>query len=374
MLKGVLEILQPYEADKTVEEIFERYKIPKDSIVKLGSNENPYPPPKSVLAAIAAEAKNINRYPEPGYRELKESLSQYTNLPSENISVGSGASEILSTVSKITLSALDKVAIPVPSYGMYIFFSMIHEANIDLFATKEPCFKLSAEEFIEHAKDAKLVFLSSPNNPTGRTIEREEILKIVENTRGIVAVDEAYYEFSGKTVADRIGEYDNLIVIRSMSKFFGLAGLRVGYALADEKIVKTMEKVRLPFGVSRVAEIATVEALKQVKYFERVREKILKERAVMFKGINRIPGFKALPSEANFLLLRLLENTSGGEFSEMLKRRGIVVRDVSGVTGLKKNYVRISVGKRADTKKLLAAMRKSIYEKLSGRINDVIIK
>lgn len=355
MLKGVLEILQPYEAGKTVEEI--------DSIVKLGSNENPYPPPKSVLKAVAAEAKNINRYPEPSYRELKESLSHYTDLPSENISVGSGASEILSTVSKITLSALDKVAIPVPSYGMYIFFSMIHEANIDLFAAKEPYFKLNAEECIEHAKDAKLVFLSSPNNPTGRTIEREEILKIVENTRGIVAVDEAYYEFSGKTVADRIGEYDNLIVIRSMSKFFGLAGLRIGYALADEKIVKTMEKVRLPFGVSRVAEIAAVEALKQVKYFERVREKILKERAVMFKGINRIPGFKALPSEANFLLLRLLENTSGGEFSEMLKRRGIVVRDVSGVTGLKKNYVRISVGKRADTKKLLAAMRKSIIVK-----------
>lgn len=359
-MREVLDFLEPYNAGAFSEEVVAKYNLQEKKIVNLSSNENPYPLPKSVVKVIAEKAKGINRYPDSSYKKLKEALSKYTGLPQQNISVACGASEVLGTISKISLNALDKVTIPVPSYTMYVFFSMIHEANLDLFQMEAPDFELDVEKFIERARDAKLVFLCSPNNPTGKTIPREDIVKIVENTRGMVAVDEAYFEFSQKTVADKVNDYENLIVIRSMSKFFGLAGLRVGYALANEKVVAMMEKVRLPFGISTIAEMAAIEALKQIKYFEKCREKILKERSRMLAGINKIAGFKALPSEANFLLVCLQEN--GSEFSEALKKKGIIVRDVSGVYGLQKNYVRISVGKKEDTAELLAAMsqRKSI--------------
>ncbi|MBI5253046.1 MAG: histidinol-phosphate transaminase [Euryarchaeota archaeon] len=352
MLKGVLEILQPYEAGKTIEEISERYNI--NNIVKLGSNENPYSPPKSVVEEIAKASNFVNRYPDPSYTKLKKKLSEYTGLSVENISLGSGAGEILDSVCKIALNPLDKVVIPVPTYTMYAFLSMLRDASLQFVETLD--FEVRAGEVIDSAKDAKLIFLCSPNNPTGRVIERKELIKIIEGTDALVAVDEAYYEFCGETIADKVKEYENLIVVRSMSKFFGLAGLRVGYALSNKKIIEALEKARLPFNISSIAESAAIAALEEMSWFEKIKEEILEERKFVMHEINKL-GLNALPSEANFLLVRL-PSIDMQKFIEGLYREGVIVRNVTGVQGLKGNYLRITMGKKEENRKLISALRK----------------
>lgn len=352
MFKGVLEILQPYEAGKTVEEISERYSV-KD-VIKLGSNENPYPPPKSVIEEIARASNFVNRYSDPSYRKLKRKLSEYTNLEAGNISLGSGAGEILDSVCKITLNPLDKVVIPIPTYTMYAFLSMLRDASLEFVET--PNFEVKAGEVIRTAKDAKLIFLCSPNNPTGRTIEREELIKIIEGTNALIVVDEAYYEFCGKTMADKVNGYENLIVVRSMSKFFGLAGLRVGYALSNSKIIEALEKARLPFNISSIAENAAIAALGEITWFERIRREILEERKFIMHEINKL-GLDVLPSEANFLLVKL-HSIDMRKFIEGLYREGVIVRNVTGVQGLKGNYLRITIGKKEENRKLISAIRK----------------
>lgn len=352
MFKGVLEILQPYEAGKTIEEISERYGV-KD-IIKLGSNENPYPPPKSVIEEIARASNFVNRYPDSSYGKLKRKLSEYTNLEVGNISLGSGAGEILDSVCKITLNPLDKVVIPIPTYTMYAFLSMLRDASLEFVET--PNFEVKAGEVIRTAKDAKLIFLCSPNNPTGRTIEREELIKIIEGTNALIVVDEAYYEFCGKTMADKVNEYENLIVVRSMSKFFGLAGLRVGYALSNSKIIEALEKARLPFNISSMAESAAIAALGEITWFERIRKEILEERKFIMHEINKL-GLDVPPSEANFLLVKL-PSIDMRKFIEGLYREGVIVRNVTGVQGLKGNYLRITIGKKEENRKLISAIRK----------------
>ncbi|NOZ77137.1 MAG: aminotransferase class I/II-fold pyridoxal phosphate-dependent enzyme, partial [Euryarchaeota archaeon] len=180
--RGVLDILEPYEAGRGIEEISKKYGVPGDRIVKLGSNENPYPPPKSVLDEIARGARDVNRYPDPSSIELKERLAEYTGLSIENISVGSGASEILDTICKIALEPLDKVVMPVPTYTMYVFLAMLRDASLEFVETEEPEFEVKAGDITETARDAKVVFLCSPNNPTGKVIERRELEEIIEGT------------------------------------------------------------------------------------------------------------------------------------------------------------------------------------------------
>lgn len=362
MFKNVLEILEPYDAGAFPNQIEKEYGIPKERIINLGSNESPYPPPKSVIEEIIKEASNVNRYPNPSYRELKEKLSEYTNLPGDNISIGSGTSEILDTICKISLNPFDKVVIPLPTYTMYVFLSMLRDTSLEFVETEEPEFEVKAEDVINSAKDAKAIFLCSPNNPTGKTIEKKELIKITEETNALVVVDEAYCEFSGKTIADKIEDYDNLIVVRSMSKFFGLAGLRLGYALSSTEIVQWIEKARLPFNLSDIAQKAAIKAIEEREWFEKVRAEIIAEREFVGQEINKIRGFKALSSEANFLLVKLPSKLDAPSFIEDLYKKGIIVRDVTGVPGLKGSYIRITIGKKEENRRLISVLGEMGFE------------
>lgn len=347
MLRGILEILQPYEAGETLE-----------GVVRLGSNENPYPPPRDVLRELRRALRRVNRYPDASYRRLKEKLSTYTGVPASCISVGNGASEVLDNVCKIALNPMDRVVIPVPSYGMYAFLSMLREASLELVETEPRGFRVKAEDILGASGGAKLVFLCSPNNPTGRVIERRELIKIIEGTGALVVVDEAYYEFCGKTIADRVEEYENLVVVRSMSKFFGLAGLRLGYALSNPRVTRMLEKVRLPFNVSTPAERAAVKALENQGFYREILREIIEERRLLAREIGHIKGLRVFPSEANFLLVRLPCAVNASELAEALLKEKVMVRNVSGVPGLKNNYLRITIGRKRENRRLLSVLKK----------------
>jgi histidinol-phosphate aminotransferase len=354
--RSVIDIIQPYDTGISLQSVKEKYNLSEGRIVNLCFNENPYPPPERVIDAIMEEARKANRYPDSSYQLLKEKISQYTNLPVENIAVGSGAADILDVICKIVLDPFDKVVIPVPNYTMYIFLGMLRDASLKFIQTEEPNFDITADEIISAAQEAKLVFLSSPNNPTGRTIGKRDLIKIIEETDALIVVDEAYYEYCGKTVADSVRKYDNLIVVRTFSKFFGLAGLRIGYALCDEKVAAMLEKARLPFNVSRIAQKAAIASLDEIPWFNKIRDEILRERESVLQQIKEIASLEPLPSEANFLLVKL-SGVDMKNFIEKLSREGVIIRDVSGLHGLRNNYVRITIGRKDENRKLISAIR-----------------
>ncbi|WP_456487060.1 histidinol-phosphate transaminase [Candidatus Alkanophaga liquidiphilum] len=369
MFRPVVRLVEPYNAGVFPEDVLRRYGIPKERIVNVASNELPYPPPEAVVAAINKAVATANRYPKSDYRELKENISEYVGVPPENIAVGCGASELIDVVCKIFLDAFDRVIIPVPSYSMYVLFAMLRDASVELLETEEQSFEMRTEHLIELGENVKLLFLSSPNNPTGFQMRRSEILSVAETlSSSIIVVDEAYVEFGNPkwSVAAEAAGLDNLVVLRSFSKFFGLAGLRVGYAIASKEVAATLEKIRLPFCISGVAVAAATAALENLEYYQEARGKIIKGRAFLETRLKKL-GFKVFPSAANFLFSRLPEGVGARTLTEALLRSGIIVRDVSGVLGLSREYLRVTVGTAEENQRICECIKAFLEEDKGGR-------
>ena len=351
-IKNVLGLLEPYDPGLFPGDIKRKYGIPEEEIVNLSSNENPYPPPERLIKKITDELGITNRYPDPSYKELKQSISEYVGLPTENVAVGNGSSDLIELACKIILGPLDRVVMPIPTYALYMLTSMIWETGITYVGTEEAAFRLTANRVRPFLEDAKLVFLGSPNNPTGLSIEIEEIKGMLSHAETTFVLDEAYSEFSGKTAAGLLEDNNNLIIMRSMSKHFCLAGLRVGYALSDPTTVESLEKVRLPFTINNLANRAAIEALKERDYFNRKRQEIVSERERVRENLENI-GLKPFPSDANFLMVKLPQGSDSDEFTAQLASQGVIVRSLKGLLGLSGDYFRVTVGTIQENEKFI---------------------
>ncbi|MBE8540263.1 histidinol-phosphate transaminase [Geoglobus acetivorans] len=311
-------------------------------VIQLASNENPYPPHQEVISTLKNSVMEINRYPSPYYRKLKNLISEYLGVDSSNIAVSNGASDLLRLVTDLFIEPFDRVFIPMPSYTLYALFSMLREAQVVT--------KVFEGYRLDGCYDrGKLAFLCSPNNPTGNVIDRAVIEEFLENFDYVV-VDEAYSEFAGTSVVDLINHYENLIVIRSFSKFFGLAGMRVGYAIAHENVARAIEKIRNPFSISTLAYKAAIAALENVDYYRKIAGLIVMERDRIAKRLGKM--FYVYESHANFLLVR----HEVGNLADRLMERGILVRDVTGLEGLEGPHFRVSVGRKHENDAFLSAV------------------
>ena len=353
--RGAIGYMGRYDPGMLPIDLQKAYKIPFRDIINLGSNENPFPPGSKMLERLNGDLRYINRYPDTDSSELKSKIAEYTKLNPENVSIGAGANEIFDSICKIFLDPLDEVVIPLPTYTMYLLLSMIRDASISLIGSKGLDFNMG--EVKAAASTAKLVFICSPNNPTGRTVPVSELLNIAEETEGIVVVDEAYNEFSGKTVVPYIEEFDNMVAVRSFSKFFGLAGLRVGYILSSPGIIDLVEKVKLPFNVNYIAQKAAAYALDDLAEYEGMKKEILKEREKLIEEINSRTSFHAFRSDANFVLVKSPRNLV--EIASALNAKGIIVRGLTGLIGLDETgeYMRITVGLPEENIKLIEALK-----------------
>ncbi len=340
-MRPVVRIINPYDAGLFPEDLVTRFD--RKSIIQLASNENPYPLPQEVVEAIKKSVEVASRYPHPGYRELKEGIAEYIGCSAESVVPAAGASELIKLVVDAVVEPLDRVVIPMPSYSYYALASMLRDASI-IFPEFE------GYRVQPGLPDGKLLFLCSPNNPTGNAIERKVVEEILESFKGYVVLDEAYVEFSGKSCVDLVENHEKLIVLRTFSKFFGLAGLRVGYAVASQEMASALEKIRSPFSISQSAYLAAIAALKRVDYFMEIRERILKERERLRRELSRF--FWIYPSDANFLLCR----HGFAELASRLLERGIIVRDVTGLMGLNGLHVRITVGTEEENNRLIEAV------------------
>lgn len=320
------------------------YKVIEESYqIKIDANESPYNIFEDIGSLVLTKlAKQIpNRYPDNEATGLRKALSQYTNVEEENILCGNGSDELLKIIIDTFVDKGDTVVTHSPSFAMYKVMTQI--AGGELIAVEgDEDFSIDIDQIISKANEskAKVIFLCTPNNPTGRTINRSDILKVLDNTSAIVVVDEAYFEFFGETVIDKINDYKKLIVLRTLSKAFGLAGLRVGYGVASKELIEIISKVKAPYNLNSISQCIgeTVLDNKEIafKYIEVLRE----ERDKLFSKLKTIDGIKAIPSRSNFILIRT------SKYQDLIKRfkeEKIQVKGF-GTVGPLKNCIRLTVG------------------------------
>jgi histidinol-phosphate aminotransferase len=327
--------------------------------LKLNTNENAFPPIPEIITDIKkAVNEKIRLYPDPTSFELRKEilnvlLREKDTLTNRNsVFIGNGSDEIFDVIFKVFIDPGDEVVIFYPSYGYYKVVATLYNAKITEIQLNED-FSMPDSAF---NSKGKLMFINSPNNPTGKSFGNATILKLCGSFPGIVVVDEAYGDFSNQTSLSLLKKVKNLIVIRSFSKSFSLASLRLGYALADADIIKELNKVKLPYNTNYLGQIAALSCIKNKdKIFER-NEKIIEERENLTNQLNKFEGISVLPSDANFIFIKFEDKAKTLKFVWDLKDMKILVRHFSK-PGLY-NFIRISIGTEEDNTKFLDAFTK----------------
>lgn len=321
-------------------------------VIKLDGNENVYGCSPRVQEALR-RLDTYHIYPDPDQAKLRKALEGYTGLDASYILGGAGSDELIDLLLRLFLDAGEKVIDCVPTFGMYSFSAELMGGSVTAIQ-RQPDFHVDIRAILR-AIDAhtKIVFVASPNNPTGNVTPRGDILELLETGR-LIVVDEAYYEFCGKSVADLVPAYDNLVVLRTFSKWAGLAGLRVGYGLFAPKIVSRLMAIKQPYNINAAAEVAALESLEDRKYLLGTANKLVAERDRMFHLLKTIPYLDPIPSEANFILSWVKGRDAQG-IQQNLRRKGIFIRYFN--TPLLKSAIRISAGKPEHTDAVIAALR-----------------
>ncbi len=325
----------------------------KKRIVKLDANENPYGMSKRALEAVAA-GKYFSIYPDPENTLLRKRLGEFLDLPAERIFTGAGADEPIDVVMSVVLEAGDVIVNCPPTFGMYSFSAGVHRARV-LKVDRKPDFSLDVEGIeaaVRAEKLAKILFVCSPNNPDGSLVPVETLRRLLK-LPVLVVVDEAYAEFSGESRIRWTLEYENLAVLRTFSKWAGLAGLRIGYGVFPKSLMGRMMTMKQPYNVNAAAYQAAMASLDDYKAMKRSFDKIIAERDRMFSQLKRIPWMKVYPSRSNFFLCRLTGRDPRAVQAELAKR-GILIRYFNK-PGLR-DCLRISVGKPRDTDALMKAL------------------
>lgn len=320
-------------------------------IVKLDANENPYGCSPRVNKALASYP-GLSVYPDSTQTELRKLLSDYTGVAPEHIVASAGSDRLIDDLFRLFLSPGDEVLYGVPTFAMFRFFTDLC-GGVAVELPKDGAFYLSARDIKKAiTPKTKLILIATPDNPTGAVTPREDILELLETGR-LLLVDEAYYEFTGETVAPLVGKYPNLIVTRTFSKWAGLAGLRIGYGLFPKKIAGYLMNVKEPYCVNAAAQVAVRESLADREYLMGRVSAIIKERARLFRELEDSGWLKPYPSRANFILCAVIKGNAR-KVQQELERRGILVRHFD--TPRLKDSLRISVGKPEDTDALMKAL------------------
>ncbi len=307
----------------------------------LDANENPY--------------GELNRYPDPHQKELKQKLSGLKSISTENIFIGNGSDEVIDLTFRIFCTpGIDKALTFSPTYGMYEVSAAINAINlIQIPLNEEFQIDLLGVKSILTNSNLKLIFIASPNNPTGNLINRADIIFLLENFKGIVFIDEAYIDFApSPSWISSIKKYPNLIVSQTMSKAWGLAAARIGTAYGSEEIIQLFSKIKPPYNVSELNQKAAIKALENKAEFQKNKEIILSEKEKLVIALNQSELVtKIYPSDANFLLL---EVTDANKIYRKLVDQKIIIRNRTNII---QDCIRISVGTPTENAQLLKALQ-----------------
>lgn len=308
----------------------------------LDANENPF--------------GKLNRYPDPHHRKLREALSQKKNIPAENIFLGNGSDEAIDLLFRIFCNpGKDKALTFTPTYGMYEVSASVNDIEM-IRVPLDKNFNIDLQRTIVYLKDSllKLVFVCSPNNPTSNSFEREKIITIIENFKGIVVVDEAYIDFSEQdSFLKFTPEYDNLVVLQTFSKAWGAAGIRVGMAFASAQIISYLYRVKPPYNISLLNQRAALNRLSNPEKYSKQIRKIREEKERLLARLKKLTIIEYIyPSDANFLLVKVKD---ADFIYRQLADHNIIVRNRTSVI---ENCLRITVGTKDENNILVRQLKK----------------
>ena len=357
MSKGIEQLIRPeiltligYSPSKSPDTLEGKVEVPVEDIIKLDANENPYGCSPRVRQALATYP-SFSVYPDSGQIELRESLAGYAGVGAERIVASGGSNQLIDLLIRLFVGPGDEVINLVPTFDIYRFSTQIRGGSL-VEVLRDENFAINVKAVkAAISKKTKIIFLANPNNPTGNITPQKDIIEIVD-TGVPVVVDEAYYEFSGETVVPLVNQYENLMVLRTFSKWAGLAGLRVGYGIFPPKIADYLLTIEIPYNVNVAALVAVRESLKDIDYLQDRVKAIVAERERLFTELQKLKWLKPFPSRANFIFCSVLGKAS--ELQQKLQNKGILVRYFD--KPLLRDSIRISVGKPEHTDALIKAL------------------
>ena len=331
---------------------------PKKGIIDFSSNVNPLGCTTLVKKIIKKSVNAISVYPDPNSSELRNHLEWYTGIPKQQIVVGNGATEIIYNFCKAFFHKKKQILLQIPTFGEYEAASKLCDTRISFFKSMNLNNQIS--EFIKRIPKRGCIFICNPNNPTGSLISKENMMKIItaaKNKSTLVFVDECFIELvpdHDESVKDYVKKFDNLFVLRSLTKSFGLAGIRIGYGLASKMIINVMQKIMMPWNVSGLAQKAAGAALCHKFHLDKTRKLIKKESKFIRNSLSKMDNFSCYNSYTNFVLIKSKINSK--RLQKKLLEKKILVRDCSNFRGLDNKFIRVAVRTHTENVKLVKAL------------------
>jgi histidinol-phosphate aminotransferase len=356
-LNPTLETLPVYQPGRPIEEVARELGIPTKQIIKLASNENPFGPSPKALAAIQDAAKQLHLYPDGNAFYFKQKLAAKLGVEPANLILGNGSNEIIEFLGHALLGPGDDIVVSEYCFAIYPIVAKMLGANVISVPAKNYGHDLRAM-LKAITPRTKAVFVANPNNPTGTLASNEEVMDLVNGVpaHAVLVMDEAYIEFLEQPLdlipTIKRGEKQNLILMRTFSKIYGLAGTRVGYGIAHPDFISALEKIRQPFNINSLAQAGGLAALDDVEHVRRTRENNFAGKSAFQKELAAL-GLETIPTYANFVLVRVGD---GQRVFEQLQKQGVIVRPMGGYK--LPEWIRISIGTPEENARCVSTLKK----------------
>ncbi|MHA1310297.1 MAG: histidinol-phosphate transaminase [Candidatus Helarchaeota archaeon] len=358
LLSIYLKDFEPYVGEISIPIFAEQRGISPNSIIKVDANENDFIEPNWLRTKLIESIKDIDitRYPDPQSYELRKIIAENEKIKIENIIMGNGTDDLIDCIIRMFLDHKSDIIVVEPTFSMYKYSASMMGASYTPVLLK-PNFKLDTEKIIANVKpNTKIIFICSPNNPTANQFSIEEITEILENTDKILVIDEAYVDFASYSInkdTDLLKKFDNLIILKSYSKSWGLAGIRAGYAIGDPDIILYLRSIRKVYNFNAVAQALLIELYKNYNYIASKIQEIKSERDWLINELSKFDDLHIYPSETNFILLRL--NNERIKIKDVIDKfltQNILIRDRSNLP-LLNNCFRITVSTHSTNQYIL---------------------
>jgi len=364
LVRQEIEDMVPYPPGKPIEELERELGI--SGSIKLASNENPLGPSPNAVSAILNEVSSLNRYPDGSGFYLKSKLSKKYGLPPEQIILGNGSNELIELIIRTFLSPGEQVIQPFPTFLVYE--KVVLGAGCEIHSIPLSNFNIDLNAILRAiTSKTKLIFLNNPNNPTGLAITKHDMAEFLRSVPDdiLVLLDEAYIEFvSDEGLANGLqllNEFPMLIVCRTFSKLYGLAGLRVGYGFSSETLIDYMNRVRQPFNVNSLAQVAATAALDDQAFINKTMLLVKEGLAYLYENLDQM-GLEYIPTQTNFFLIKIPQD--GRKIYQLMQKKGLIIRSMDNY-GLP-DYIRINVGLQEENERFLNAL-KSVLDSLNQK-------
>lgn len=353
-------IVEGYDLGENIDSLARKLNRKPSEILKLNSNENFFVSLDLLrnLLKEVVDDMDPRLYPGDEAKELREALGTYVNASPETIVLGTGSDQLIDLVARAVLRPGDVALSIAPTFSIYEQCSKLQGATYKPILLQDD-FSLDTEKMLSSVGPrTSLLFLCSPNNPTANQFDRKELTRLIEDFAGIVVIDEAYVEFAKDSVVDLVEESQNLVVLRTFSKAFGLAGLRLGYAIASREFVRIMsERLQLPYAVPHIAMRLGVKLLRKIDVIRSAVSALKVERSRLTKSLNKISGLRAFESETNFVLLST--SVDSNDLYRKLLEKGIIMKNLGRVLHLD-NCLRVAVAPREMCERFLNSLREAL--------------